>query len=175
MTTQEHIHQFGPWSSWDKVGFDLFHRQRTCTVPNCLMVEDDQTNNPRVAGFALPSGGPETEEDDEAAYNNAIEQAEKSRPSVAQPNRQMALIPPPPQAEPVKPFSTHIDPYVEGVRTKLLLRSMVGIKKYGTTLERGDLTTLDWLNHAQEEAMDFCNYLERLIQDEMRRMAGEGG
>lgn len=41
-------------------------------------------------------------------------------------------------------------------------RSQVGIKKYNTTLERTDLSTLEWLTHAQEEAMDFCLYLERL-------------
>jgi hypothetical protein len=37
-----------------------------------------------------------------------------------------------------------------------------GIKKYNTTLERNDLSTLEWLQHAQEEAMDFVLYLERL-------------
>lgn len=46
-------------------------------------------------------------------------------------------------------------------------RSQVGMKKYNTTLERNDLSTLEWLNHAQEEAMDFCLYLERL-KDEFK-------
>ena len=41
-------------------------------------------------------------------------------------------------------------------------RSQVGITKYNTTLERTDLSTLQWLTHAQEEAMDFVLYLERL-------------
>ena len=41
-------------------------------------------------------------------------------------------------------------------------RSQVGIAKYNTTLERTDLSTLEWLTHAQEEAMDFVLYLERL-------------
>jgi hypothetical protein len=41
-------------------------------------------------------------------------------------------------------------------------RSQVGINKYNTTLERSDLSTLEWLTHAQEEAMDFVLYLERL-------------
>jgi hypothetical protein len=43
-------------------------------------------------------------------------------------------------------------------------RSNVGIHKYGTTLDRNDLTTLEWINHAQEEAMDFILYLEKLKQ-----------
>jgi hypothetical protein len=41
-------------------------------------------------------------------------------------------------------------------------RSKRGIEKYGTNLERTDLDTLDWIQHAQEEAMDFVLYLERL-------------
>ena len=44
-------------------------------------------------------------------------------------------------------------------------RSEIGIKKYNTTLERKDLSTLEWLQHAQEEAMDFVLYLERLKQE----------
>lgn len=63
-----------------------------------------------------------------------------------------------------------VDPIVESVRTKLLERSQKGINKYNTTLEREDLSTLDWLIHAQEEAMDLANYLEVLIQKEKSRL-----
>jgi hypothetical protein len=52
-------------------------------------------------------------------------------------------------------------------------RSQVGIAKYNTTLERTDLSTLEWLTHAQEEAMDFCLYLERL-KDEYKSINKEG-
>ena len=54
------------------------------------------------------------------------------------------------------------------VAGKILLRADFGLQKYGVTLERTDLTKLDWLNHAQEEAMDLANYLEVLIQREQR-------
>jgi hypothetical protein len=57
------------------------------------------------------------------------------------------------------------DPIVDSVRDKMLARSEAGIRKYGTTMTRGDLNILDWLNHAQEEAMDLAIYLERLIWD----------
>lgn len=61
------------------------------------------------------------------------------------------------------------DRIVERVRQKLLERSQVGMDKYGTGLYRTDLTRLDWLRHAQEEAMDMANYLEVLIQlEEMK-------
>lgn len=61
------------------------------------------------------------------------------------------------------------DPIVEAVREKLLTRSQVGIQKYGTMLSRNDLSTLDWLRHAQEEALDLANYLEVLIQQAQKK------
>jgi hypothetical protein len=33
-------------------------------------------------------------------------------------------------------------------------------------MTRTNLNTLDWLRHAQEEALDLAVYLERLIADE---------
>jgi len=67
-----------------------------------------------------------------------------------------------------------IDPIAESVRKKILQRSQFGLQKYGVGLDRGDLTTLDWLTLAQEEAMDLANYLEVLIQDEVRKGAKHG-
>ena len=54
------------------------------------------------------------------------------------------------------------DQIVIRVLSRFAERSQVGIAKYNTTLERTDLNTLEWLTHAQDEAMDFCLYLERL-------------
>lgn len=59
------------------------------------------------------------------------------------------------------------DQIVIRVLSRFSERSQVGIAKYNTTLERTDLSTLEWLTHAQDEAMDFCLYLERL-KDEYR-------
>ena len=58
------------------------------------------------------------------------------------------------------------DPIVDAVRQKLLDRSKVGIQKYGTTMERDDLSRLDWLRLFQEELLDGAVYMERIIQDE---------
>ncbi len=52
----------------------------------------------------------------------------------------------------------------EDVCFKILKRAELGKKKYGTTMERTDLSELEWLKHAQEEAMDLAVYLEKLIQ-----------
>ena len=54
------------------------------------------------------------------------------------------------------------DPIILAVIDRIKERSAVGIKKYGTTLAREDLTTIDWLNHLQEELMDAINYIEAL-------------
>ena len=54
----------------------------------------------------------------------------------------------------------------EQVCFKILKRSEIGKKKYGTTMEREDLSKLDWLKHAQEEAMDLAVYLQKLIEIE---------
>lgn len=67
------------------------------------------------------------------------------------------------------------DAIVESVRQKLADRSAVGIKKYGTTMERTDLNRLDWLRHAQQELLDGAVYLERLIQDEEAGTSQEFG
>lgn len=58
------------------------------------------------------------------------------------------------------------DSITTSVCDKLQSRSAVGQKKYGTSMERTDLSRLDWLRHAQEEAMDLAVYLEKLIQEE---------
>ena len=64
-----------------------------------------------------------------------------------------------------KSENTSVDKNVEEVRRKMCERAAIGLQKYGVTTERDDLSTLQWLQHAQEEAMDFAVYLERLIQD----------
>lgn len=60
---------------------------------------------------------------------------------------------------------TQVDNVVEAVRADLLQRSQVGIKKYGVTLERTDLSLRDWLQHAYEETLDQANYLKRAIME----------
>jgi len=51
----------------------------------------------------------------------------------------------------------------DSVCDKILSRAKVGKAKYGTTMERTDLSRLEWLIHTQEEVMDTLVYLEKLI------------
>jgi hypothetical protein len=46
----------------------------------------------------------------------------------------------------------------------LLARENKGIKEYGTTMDRTDLTEIEWLQHAYEEALDLSIYLKKLIK-----------
>jgi hypothetical protein len=55
-----------------------------------------------------------------------------------------------------------VDSVVESVISKIRSRSLVGIKKYNTTMDRNDLSTIQWLNHLQEELMDAIIYVEKL-------------
>lgn len=57
------------------------------------------------------------------------------------------------------------DRNVEAVRQKLIDRAARGLSKYGVTTERSDLTRKQWLQHAQEEALDLAVYLERLMEE----------
>jgi hypothetical protein len=54
------------------------------------------------------------------------------------------------------------DSIVRSIVQKFLDRSSVGQQKYKTTLDRTDLSTHDWIVHAQEELMDAILYLEKL-------------
>ena len=61
------------------------------------------------------------------------------------------------------------DSVVDSVVNKFRTRSAVGLQKYGTTLDREDLTLVQWLDHAQEEHMDAILYLEKIRKIESER------
>ena len=56
------------------------------------------------------------------------------------------------------------DTIVKKVVDKYEERSAVGIKKYGTTLDRNDLELKEWIIHLQEELMDATLYLEKILK-----------
>lgn len=58
----------------------------------------------------------------------------------------------------------------DAVAEKLLKRAEIGLAKYGVTMERTDLSRLDWMIHVQEELLDGAVYLERLIRDERAKV-----
>ena len=54
------------------------------------------------------------------------------------------------------------DSIVEEVIELFRKRSEQGFKKYGTTLDRDDLSESEWIQHLQEELMDAILYLTKL-------------
>ena len=65
-----------------------------------------------------------------------------------------------------------MDKNVEKVITQLRDREEEGLRKYGVNTERVDLTTLQWLQHLQEELMDASVYIEKL-KNEMKETQAE--
>ena len=66
----------------------------------------------------------------------------------------------------------HIDPnrfftdsVVEEVRQKFADRAAKGYDKYNATMDRDDLSIDQWLEHAQEEAMDFILYITKIRKE----------
>lgn len=68
-----------------------------------------------------------------------------------------------------EPALTTEEPKLDSVVTAVLesfkQRAATGQKKYGTTLDRTDLKTLEWIQHMQEELMDATLYLEKLKRE----------
>ena len=51
------------------------------------------------------------------------------------------------------------------VIAKIQARAELGRQKYGTTMERKDLTFRQWVTHLQEELLDAAIYAEKLIDE----------
>jgi hypothetical protein len=64
---------------------------------------------------------------------------------------------------------TDTDSVVYSVIQQFKERSRIGMIKYGTNLDRTDLSVLDWIQHAQEEHMDAILYLEKLKQEVQKK------
>ena len=59
----------------------------------------------------------------------------------------------------------NMDQNVENVVSQLRAREERGLSKYGVNTERTDLSTLEWLQHLQEELMDGAVYIEKLKKE----------
>ena len=57
------------------------------------------------------------------------------------------------------------DSNVEAVINSIREREERGMSKYGVNTDRTDLSTLEWLQHLQEELMDGAVYIERIKKD----------
>ena len=56
------------------------------------------------------------------------------------------------------------DSIVDTIVDKFVSRAKFGKNKYGTDLDRTDLSVVDWITHAQDGLHDGILYLEKLKQ-----------
>ena len=61
--------------------------------------------------------------------------------------------------------SYKVDSIVAEVITKFETRAQTGYQKYSATMDREDLNIDEWLEHAQEEAMDFILYITKVRRE----------
>ncbi len=54
------------------------------------------------------------------------------------------------------------DSIVDSIIDQFVERARMGKIKYGVDLDREDLSTLEWIEHAKQEHMDAILYLEKL-------------
>lgn len=54
------------------------------------------------------------------------------------------------------------DSIVDSIIDQFIDRAKVGKKKYGTDLDREDLSLEQWINHAIEEHLDAILYLQKI-------------
>lgn len=62
------------------------------------------------------------------------------------------------------------DSVVEEIREKFLDRSKKGQLKYGTSMDRNDLSIEDWLEHSIQEKMDDLLYMTKIKKDVYRNI-----
>ena len=66
-------------------------------------------------------------------------------------------------SNPLQTITIHqTDSIVDSVIDQFVGRARFGKEKYGTDLDRNDLSVLDWIEHAKQEHMDAILYLEKL-------------
>jgi len=56
------------------------------------------------------------------------------------------------------------DSIVDTIVDKFVSRAKFGKNKYGTDLDRTDLSVVDWITHFEEELMDGILYCQKLRQ-----------
>ena len=63
-----------------------------------------------------------------------------------------------------------LDSIVTSVIKQFEERSIKGKEKYGTDLDREDLSLLEWIEHAKQEHMDAILYLEKIKQQYLKEI-----
>lgn len=57
------------------------------------------------------------------------------------------------------------DSIVDSIIDRFVERAQVGMRKYGTNLDRDDLSLEQWLEHSIEEQLDNILYMQRALKE----------
>ena len=57
------------------------------------------------------------------------------------------------------------DTIVDSIIDKFIQRSVIGKAKYGTDMDRTDLSLKEWLQHSIEEKLDDILYMQRALKE----------
>ena len=69
--------------------------------------------------------------------------------------------------DPQQPYGeARMSQITDSIINDLKQRSETGFAKYGTTMDRNDLTRKQWLQHLYEELLDAAQYTKKLIMEE---------
>jgi hypothetical protein len=98
--------------------------------------------------------------------NPAMTQEEFDRLNTIEDDGNRSLVPGLVEQEEAPDYSTIKwaieDPIVVRVVDRIAERSEEGMKKYGVSMERDDISIVGWIDHTIEELLDASVYLERL-------------
>ncbi len=56
-----------------------------------------------------------------------------------------------------------LDEVNNAVVRKIWFRAEAGLRNYGVSMDRDDLSLLNWLQHLQEEMLDACVYIQKIL------------
>jgi GR25 family glycosyltransferase involved in LPS biosynthesis len=133
-------YMFNHYLGYQKEGYsDLSQDQKIAIVPQIL----GELRSPILLCLSPPLDDKSSQHDDKSSQqDDKSSQEDKSSQTIIN--------------------SYCADSIVNSVISAFIGRSNIGLQKYGTTLDRDDLSILDWIQHAQEEHMDAILYLEKL-------------
>jgi hypothetical protein len=99
--------------------------------------------------FPPPSFTPEVTSEEEDMFNQVMNRIQSSYNSSKQQYEDSNFQP---------------DSIVTSIQQEMNERAEMGFNKYNATLDRIDLSVIDYLQHAKEECLDLALYLEKTIQ-----------
>ena len=65
------------------------------------------------------------------------------------------------------------DSIVDAIIDRFIQRSQIGKSKYGTDMDRTDLSLKEWLQHSIEEKLDDILYMQRALKEIERLESGK--